>query len=367
MEFNISPEDLKTAIQSIKGGLGTKSLLAQYIKILVKEKKLFLYTNSVRIGYTLSLNEVDIVSEGEAIVDGATFPKFVEAANSSTINISSKDGYLYIRDGRRKSKILNLSGESFVDPVIEGRVVSTISLSTLQLLVKTSIPMAAKNTLTELSGVCLKESVAMATDKVKGVITTFDSVVDEPIILTIEAAREIMKLSHEGEVKLVSTGSFLAITIESEYESISLVMQVIQGDFPDMREVADKLSLENKVAISVTALYSEINYMALSSDNDNQVFTLSVSDKLRMSTTAYMGTVVSNAEVDYDKEMSNITKDINVVIKTRDILSMLSSAKAFIDASFFDEDIINLYISDEGNIIKIELEGMTLILSTIST
>ena len=52
-------------------------------------------------------------------------------------------------------------------------------------------------------------------------------------------------------------------------------------------------------------------------------------------------------------------------IKVTDILTMLNSMNTFIESGFFDDDTIQIYIDREHNVLKIELEGVVMLLSAV--
>jgi len=367
MKFNINAPLLKACINRIQGGLGGITLAAQSIKIKAESGQVSLYTNNIKIGYTYVIGCPGVSEEGEAVVDGASLTRFINASVSEEITIYKEGDFLYIRDGRRKVNLGTIPSSEFFVPYIVEEIIAEVDLASFKIMLKSSVHMTSSNN-TIFDGIYMDGKMVAATDQMKAVILPFESSMEDNIILTKEAAKEIMKMSSEEKISLRSNGSFLTIESVGEESTLSLSMQLVAGNYPDLNKFKEITNYSDYVTLGIEEAYSEINYISLISDNTEQVCRMSVSDEgtIVFEANAHLGTNKLRTELDFDL-LSAVVPEENFVFnfKVSNMLSMLRSIKEFSEASFFDNSNFKIYFGSNERPIRLETDGLYQFLSAI--
>ena len=368
MKFIIDPKRLKSSLAIASGGLGGATLATQSIKIEAKDSSVFIYTNNMKIGYIVEHKNVEVVEEGEIIVDGSTFTRFVSAASDTNMTVVNKDNFLIIRDGRRTVRLNSLSDEDFIVPKVAENEVTTVDVNSFKLMLKCASPMTS-NSGSIFDGVCIGKESITATDQTKAIIIPFKSGLEDYIVVTTDAIKELIKLSCEDKMPLRSDNKFLSTILEEEDRIITLTIQLLGGEYPDINEFNDKIEQTYHITVPLKNMASEVGFMSLISDNDEQVISMNVDAQeasIKFTASAFMGSDKSNSDTDYNVEDSNIPETgFSFNFKAVNMVSMLRSIKDFSENSFFDTDEVKIYFSANDKPIKIEAPGITQFLSAI--
>ena len=368
MKFVIGSELLKNCISKIRGGLGGATLASQSIKIMVNDSSVLFFTNNMKIGFICEIYNADIETPGEIVVDGNTLYRFVTAALSEEITMEHEEKFLIIKDGRRKVKLNSLEDEEFVMPKLAEEAVATIDMTSFKAMLKSAVPMAAKDN-TIFEGVYIDNATVAASDRNKAVIIPFKSDFPEHIIITKEACKEIMNLSYDGDIILKSNNAFLTMGVgEAEYY-ITLTAHLIAGQYPDLNDFSKRIEQKYNLEVPLDDLLSEVNYMSLISDNEEQVIQMSINKDQRnivFYADAFMGTDKSTTSMDIDVDKADIPENgFEFNFKASNMLSMLRSIKDFSEVSLFDTKNVKIHFSTSDKPIKLEIEGMYQFLSAI--
>jgi len=369
MEFKIDSSVLKDCLIKIQGGLGGHTLGAQHVKMSVGDGVAAFYTNNIKIGYAAILSDVTIKEGGEAVVDGESLIRFISGAVAKELTLERKGNDLFIHDGKRLVKLSVLSSEEFTMPQMAEETVAEIDINLFKVVLKAALPMAAADG-TIFDGIYMSNEHIISTDRNKAAVIDFKSTLKEPIIFTKEAAREMLKIPYEGKIMLKSNGNVLTVGIEGETESLMLTMKLLFGEFPDVKGLLTSFGFIEYVSIPIEGFYSEINYIALISNNPNQMCVMTVKDDGTIGLEAYanMETNRSYAEVDFDLGDSIIPDEPFVFnMRIANIGNMLRSIKDFTEGMSVSDGKLRIYFDETNKPIKVEVKGMTQLLSAIKS
>lgn len=360
MKFKIASDLLKACIVAVDGGIGAMTLGMKSVKIEATKEEVRFFTNSVRIGYSLSVkgSDIDVIEPGVAVVLGATLKKFLLASMSDMMVLSTNEGQLLIKDGNRKTSIGLLHVEDFIDPVLCTEVLCGVDLYQLQAALKAVIYSAASNN-TMYDSVYIDGRVIVATDTNKATIVPF--VIEDlssSIILTREAVRELLKQTRSGHVHLMTNGSFVTMYFDSDDQSLTLSFQLLSCNYPDVTAAFKRINAPHIISLSLSRFFEELSYIALISDSKEQICTMQVKDSV-LFLNALSEDSINEVSSSLDCwSVSDKDIDFRFAFKVGNMINLSRALIEYIIAYKVETDTMKIKYKDAESPIKIELDGI---------
>jgi len=282
MKLKIKKENLLSGIQVVQGIITTKSALPILSNILleVNQNKLRLTATDLDIGINCAI-DVDASEVGSITLPAKRFCDIIKELPDEEINITVKKNNLAIIETTNcQFKIMGLSAEEFPKlPEFKDREVITIDQVVLkEMISKTSFAVSFDETRYILNGILFKikdDSLTfVATDGrrlaliEKKMATSINKTID--IIVPIKTIQELNRnLKEEGRLSLI-LGANQALF---ELDNIMIISRLIEGEFPDYKQVIPPVSAQ-KIKIDRQAFLLAIKRAALLATPDYQAVKL---------------------------------------------------------------------------------------------
>lgn len=349
MEIRCNKEDLYSGVQAVERIVATRSTLPIIGNILFETTKegLKLSANNLEIGLEVDI-PANIKEGGSVLIPAKTLAGIVSKLPSSDINIKKNEkGVVKISYKQSTSNINGLSPDEFpVLPKIKDTKALSISPKTFSEMVKQTVfAVSASEDKYVLNGILLETGKGhkddesnirmIATDgfrlakrgeKINGV--NFESSVIVPAKALSEVVKLIQGAGEAGELKInISTEQ-----ISFKYGNAYLVSRLIQGQFPDYKQVIPKSS-EAKMTVDTGAFLESAERAAVIAGGSSNIVKIKVDDG-KVHIIANTPDVGSVDEV-VDVEVTGKAKDqiaFNVRLLT-DVLKVVDSDKVVLEFS----------------------------------
>lgn len=369
MKFLITTDLAKSCLAQISGGLGTTSIGAKSIYIVVENGVVTFMTNNFRVGYQFSTTDVQIEQEGTILVDGSTLITFVNASSNEIIEFESREqaASMIIKDGHRRVRLSKVIDTAFPVPTIAEDKIATLSLGMLKFYLKALLPISATNGMTT-DGIYLDGESIVATDGEKACVVLFDNELTEPMILSRDAAKEVTRIGVDDDVDLYKHDSFLSLIIESGTEILKMSITLVDVSYPKVKAaLIDGFESKYEFGVPLREFYNEINYTSLVSDNRSQLASLVFGNEEI--------SIIANAEMESSTVKTQLPNSVvgeelgdeeaSYVTKVTSLLNVLKAIKDFADTfAFADEEVVVSY-KDSFSPIMLEVEGIVGFVSAI--
>lgn len=278
MKFKVEKEVLVNGIQTVQNIITAKSALPILSHILIETQgdKLKLTATDLDIGITCVI-PVDIQEQGAITLPAKRFNDIIrELPGENVVITSKKNNLVTIETESCQFRIMGLAKEEFPKlPEFKDKEAITLEQDGLkQMLSLTSFAACFDETRYILNGILFRINknnlTLVATDGKrlaiieKKINQTIDK--DVHIIVPIKTIHELNRnLKDEGELSMVLGNNQVLF----ELGSIVLISRLIEGEFPDYKQVIPTQS-ENKIKIERTQFLLAIRRAALLSTPDYQ-------------------------------------------------------------------------------------------------
>ena len=260
MEFKCSKESLYQGVQSVERIVSTRSTLPIIGNILLEASKsgIKISANNLEIGMEVMI-KADVDQEGSVLVPSKIFSGIVSKLPDTDISVKTMDkGQVRISYKQSSFNINGLSPDEFpaLPKVKEGKKVSIDSKLFAEMIDQTVFSVSMSEDKYVLSGVLMefgKSQVSGDTSNIRMVSTdgyrlskrgsklagpvSFDSSVIVPAKALIEVSR-VVQTDAGGESEVTLSADHIAF----KYKDVYIVSRLIQGQFPDYKQVIPKSS-----------------------------------------------------------------------------------------------------------------------------
>ena len=314
MKFKVEKNILLGAIQSVQNVISVKSALPILLNILieVQQKNLRLTATDLDVGISCVI-PVDTQETGAITLPAKRFGDIIKELPSELVSVVGKKNNLVVIEADAcQFKVMGLAKEEFPRlPEFKDKEAMKINQGVLKkMLTLTSFAVSFDETRYILNGILFKikknNLTLVATDgkRLAVIEDTIQQVGDREIdvIVPIKTIHELSRnLKDEGELSLVLGNNQILFDLGD----IVIISRLIEGEFPDYRQVIPPVS-DNRMRIERTLFLLALKRAALLSTPDYQSVKLELfKNKLVVSkSTPDVGESREELGVEYDgKEM----------------------------------------------------------------
>lgn len=284
MKIKIEKSVLLNGIQTVQNIITSKSALPILSNILIETqtKTLQLTATDLDIGISCAI-PVDTLEQGAITIPAKRFGEIIKELPSDSVTITTKkNNMVIIETDTCQFKIMGLAREEFPRlPEFKDKHVIKMDQSGLRLMLNlTSFAVSFDETRYILNGILFrinKNSLSLvATDGKRLAVLdkkmSCDTDKEVSMIIPIKTIHELSRnLKEEGELSLVLSGNQILFDLGSAV----IISRLIEGDFPDYRQVIPPVS-ENKLKIDREQFLLAVKRAALLSTLDYQAVKLEV-------------------------------------------------------------------------------------------
>lgn len=285
MKFKAEKTELNGAIQAVQNIITSKSALPILSNILIEAQTgiLRLTATDLDIGITCAI-PVETQEQGAITIPAKRFSDIIKEFPSDLINFTTKKNNQVIIDSELcQFKIMGLAKEEFPKlPEFKDKKAIKIDQGVLkQILTLTSFAVSMDETRYVLNGILFKVNkgmlVLVSTDGKRLAIAerklpAVDTDVEISIIIPIKTIQELNRnLKDSGELSLVISSNQALFDLGG----VAVVSRLIEGEFPDYKQVVPALS-ENKMKVERNQFLLSIRRAALLATPDYQAVKLEV-------------------------------------------------------------------------------------------
>jgi len=273
MKFSCTQENIKRGLSNITSISGKNINLPILSNVLIKadENNIKLSTTDLEIGATCSIRG-KIEKKGEFTVNAKLLSDYINLLPNNRIDFELLDNELLIKSEKYKTKIKGESAEDFpIIPKIETNDYFSFDLESFKKsLANVIFATANDETRIELSGVYFEfnknelilastDSYRLAekkikyktsyeiTDGIKKIIVPAKTLQEVIKISSIDKELELNKEKNNTEIKIyLSENQILFI-----YNGVELISRIIEGQYPDYKQIIPDSNKENKTIINI--------------------------------------------------------------------------------------------------------------------
>ncbi|MFZ2385904.1 MAG: DNA polymerase III subunit beta [Candidatus Omnitrophota bacterium] len=334
MKFSVDKSVLLNGIQAVQNIISSKAALPILSHILLEtgNNNLRLTATDLDIGISCVI-PVNVLESGSVTVPAKRFGDIIRELPGTTTTINTKKNNLVLIETENcQFKIIGLPKEEFPKlPEFKDKEAIKIDRDVLkEMLALTSFAVSFDETRYILNGILFKidnnSLTLVATDgKRLAVIErklkqSFDKTIK--VIVPIKTIHELNRnLSEGGDVSLILGNNQILF----DMDSVVVISRLIEGEFPDYRQVIPAIS-ENKMQISREQFLLAVRRAALLSTPDYQAVKFEVfKNKMVVSkSTPDIGESREEVQVDYQGKETMIGFNPNYLI---DVLKNLEEEK----------------------------------------
>ncbi|MBM3246298.1 MAG: DNA polymerase III subunit beta [Candidatus Omnitrophica bacterium] len=284
MRFKVQKDSLLTGIQTIQNVVTSKASLPILSNILIEAQggNLRLTATDLDIGISCAV-PVDIQEAGAITMPAKRFADIIKELPSGVVSVAvKKNNLVLIETETCQFKIMGVASEEFPKmPEFKDKQVIKLEQADLkQMFGLTAFAVSADETRYILNGILFKltqntlrlvatdgKRLAVAEKKLKQNIDK-----ELQIIVPIKAIQELNRsLRDEGELMLVLGNNQILF----ELEGVVIISRLIEGEFPDYRQVIPPVS-ESKLKVNREQFLLAVRRAALLSTPDYQAVKLEV-------------------------------------------------------------------------------------------
>ncbi len=284
MKFKVEKNALVGAIQTVQNVITSKSALPILSNILIEAQSnvLRLTATDLDIGITCVI-PVDIQEPGAITIPAKRFSDIIKEFPLDNISVTTKkNNQVNIDSDMCQFKIMGLAKEEFPRlPEFKDKKVIKIDQGVFkEILLLTAFAVSLDETRYVLNGILFKINkgtlTLVSTDGKRLAIAERKLIVEPDvevnIIVPIKTIQELNRnLKEEGEL------SFMVSNNQALFDlgSISIITRLIEGEFPDYKQVVPAQS-ENKMKVQRGAFLLAVKRAALLATQDYQAVKLEV-------------------------------------------------------------------------------------------
>lgn len=279
MKVIINKDVVLEGLQKVQSIVGTKTTLPVLYNVFLKAEgdKVFLTATNIDVTVRTSV-QATVSREGGTTLPARRLTSIIRElpATDIEINVDDKD-VATIKAGSSRFKIIGISDEEFpaLPSLEEGKTYSVDQGIFRRMLLSTSYAASHEESRYVLNGVLLN----FKEDKLNMVATDGRrmALYEEPVefpdelagdyIVPSTAVNELLKtLGAEGKMRIVAGQN----QITFEFDDIYIVSKLIEGTFPNFRQVIPS-ACEERVMVEREQLLTAIKRVSLVSDKSNTV------------------------------------------------------------------------------------------------
>jgi len=303
MKFSVSQKEFSKAVSLVEKMSGKNLALSVLNTILlsVENNTCTLRATNLDIGIEYSL-QAEVEEEGVVAVSGSVLYGSVSTLASSTVSFETEGENLRMTGGKSSSLLKTQSPEDFPTlPKEEGEKVTVPAADLMYGLKSVWYAASLSSIKPELSSVYLNidngKMVFVATDSFRlaeKTLTLQETISIDPVLIPYRNVGEIIRTlqSLSGDVSMTVSQNQLSF----ETENLYLTSRLIEGSFPDYKQIIPKQYLTEATLIREDVIQT-LKKTAIFSDKFNQL-QLSVSIKKKAVTLSS-----ENADVGKTKEV----------------------------------------------------------------
>lgn len=279
MKVEVSREKIRNAIQKAEKAVGKNLNLPVLSCVQIEAKKTHIIIRSTNLDLGIEIIiPAQVLEEGTVAVPAPTLNSFFSnLGDEKDITLEEKNGNLYVSTGSISATIKSFPSDDFPSiPRIKDGKETKIDIKGFLRGIKSVIFSAATSTIKpELASVCIYnddgELVFVSTDSFrlaeKKVKAPKGFEVDH-ILIPSKNAAEIVRILDEynGDVSLTLTDSQISL----EFGDIYITSRLIEGIFPDYRQIIPK-EFTSEAILLKQDLITSLRMANIFSDNFNQI------------------------------------------------------------------------------------------------
>jgi DNA polymerase-3 subunit beta len=286
MKFRVKSQDLQKSINIVEKAVSPRSSLPvlENIFIETKEGQLKLRGNDLEIGIENTIPLENIEEEGSILIKAKTISSIVSKLDNQALDIHVSDSNTFFLKGQKVDfDILGTaSGEYPTFPSIEQGVQLALSVEDLKDLIKHTIfSVSFDETKQFLNGILVKNEgdklSFVSTDGYRLALKTktiqpLDR--DLSVIIPFKAVNELNRIIQNEDNASIVNVNISENQIAFKKDSFLLISRVIQGQFPDYKQVIPQQS-QSEYVVSRRALLAAAERASIIASSSNNVVRLS--------------------------------------------------------------------------------------------
>jgi len=343
MEFVCSKKDLQAGVTIVERIVSTRSTLPIVGNILFEASRggLKLSANNLEIGIEVAV-AAKTIKEGSILIPAKTLGEVVAKLPDSETNFKLKDkGVISINYKKSNINIHGLPADEFpqLPHIKEGKSFSLEAKLFAEMIEHTIFASSNSEDKHVLNGILMEVGkqdasnirmvatdgyrLAKRAEKAIGLDITAN------VIIPARALNEVLRILQadpEGQVKILFSSDRIAF----KYQEVYLVSRLIQGQFPDYKQVIPKGS-ETKVSIDTQAFLSAAERAAIIAQQSANIIKIEVrSGQLKILATAPdVGSVEEVLEVETKgKEKAQVAFNVRLIT---DALKVIEAEKVLLE------------------------------------
>lgn len=358
MEFHSAKEVLFTGLKKIQGIVEKNPVIPIAANLLLQAKggEIVLSATNFEVGIIVK-STVSVAAEGDIIVDAQKFFEIIREMPDGELAVVEKDsGWIAISYGGSILFNLAVLSEEHYPPIVTDSGVTWIEIEAgnlAQLIQRTVYACSDDRTRDVLRGILIEKQNALlrmvATDghrlacAERRVAKGENTEIAKRIIIPKKGAKEIRRLAQELDEKEAVEVGFgeKSITIKKGPET--LIVRLIEGDFPDYRRVIPE-DTAKKIVLKTKDIVDSLKRVTLVAEEETRAVTFAIHDGLLVISSQRAGTGDAREErtVEYQGE------DIQFGLNSRYLLDVLTA---------FDGEEFSLGIQDNQNPVLVKEQG----------
>ncbi len=335
MELRIPKEDLARAVGAAQGIVPKKSTMPILSNVLLEARQggeLMLAATDLDVAVRID-GRADVTRPGSVTVAAKNLYDIVKNTPGPTVSLKKLDNhYVEVQSGRFMVRMVGMAAEEYpkIPDMTADRMMALEPALLKEMIDKTLYSVSTDETRYVLNGVYMEpltdtlnvvstdgHRLSLCTRKVPGVHETLK----RSVIMPRKGLGELRRMldDGEGDVQL----GFRESHAVAKRGNVSLVMRLIDGRFPDYKQVVPQVA-DRKVKIARSVIMESLKRVSLvSSDRSNSVRLELTKDLLRVSSqNPDMGEASEEIPVDYSGP------DLKIGFNARYVMDALSAITA---------------------------------------
>ncbi len=299
MDFTILQSDLAKSCATVARALPSKPSLPilSGIKISLSGGKLTFLASNLELAIECSVGVQSLGTSGDAVIPGKTFIEAARSLPSGQIDVRYQDNLLELRYGKSSIKFNCFTSDEFpIIPDLEGERLILDGEKFGQLIRRVLPAVATDAARPVFTGVLLTCDgnilTAVGTDTHRLAVGTMEVTGKEfSAIIPAKALAEAERL-FSGNVQMVVEAN----QVKFSTDELSIISRLIEGKFPDTRQVMPK-DFKTQIVMGRGFLLDTLSRAAVVAKNNGPVLLEVTSDTLTVSAQAENGKIVESLDV----------------------------------------------------------------------
>ena len=316
MEFKINQKVIKEGLNKVEKAVTGKvtNPILEGIYISAKDGKLKLIGSDTNITIVTDIEDVNILTEGEVVVDAKILKDIVNKLPNEEINFKVHESLLEITCFKSQMSLVCTEGTDYPSEIVDADGFEiTLSGQDLKNMVRgTSFAVAKddarpvlKGTLFEVEGRTLNMVALDGYRLSKKTLELNKSCDNVSAILDTKSFADIVKLAWDEDVKIKITQSHAII----KFADTTATTRLLEGKFVNYKSLIPT-NQKLEVKVSKSDLTSSIRRAELMSDNSTPLIKISIENSLEITAKSNLGKVEENLSIEKNSD-NNLTIAFN--------------------------------------------------------